>query len=453
MMKRFPLPEVIKKFNSVFEENGYELYVVGGAVRDYLLSLENHDYDFCTNALPQEVISIFKNTIPTGLKHGTVTVLFKGQSFEVTTYRTESDYTDSRHPDNVKFVRNLKEDLSRRDFTVNAFAANCRNGKIVDLYHGKRDLRKKIIRAIGKPEERFNEDALRIMRLARFSSKLGFTPDSNTLTAAKKLSYKVTNVSQERICEELFKTLMTSKPSIGINIMDETGILELILPELSVCKSYPQNKKVCKNVYEHILLSVDAAARFNYSLTVRFACLLHDIAKPRTFQKDEYGKIHYHNHDIESAKSAVSIAKRLKCSNQITEEIRTLIECHMIAYKHEWTDGAVKRFINKVGKERINPLFELQWCDQIATDGISKVNEYDEFIERIKICQEEPLSVTDLKINGNDLAKLGIPKSKIMGEILNKLLSIVLDNKELNNYSYLSEKSLMIFNEITNAQD
>ena len=198
---KYPVPENIRQFASIFRENGHRLYIVGGAVRDHLLGRKNSDYDFCTDAKPEEVIPMFRRVIPTGIKHGTVTVLFKGDSFEVTTFRTEGAYSDQRHPDSVTFVTDLSEDLSRRDFTVNAFAADCLDGSIIDLYDGMKDLKEKTIRAIGNPRERFEEDALRLMRLARFCSKLGFEPDPDTKQAATQLSASISNVSQERIDE------------------------------------------------------------------------------------------------------------------------------------------------------------------------------------------------------------------------------------------------------------
>jgi len=445
-MKKFPIPEVINKFNSVFNDNGFKLYVVGGAVRDFLLGIENDDFDFCTDALPEQVIALFKNTIPTGIKHGTVTVLFKGQSFEVTTFRTESDYSDNRHPDKIEYVRTLQEDLSRRDFTINAFAADCSNGQIIDLYHGRFDLIFKNIKAIGNPEERFKEDALRMMRMARFSSKLQFKPNKKTYIAACKLHPLINNVSKERICDELFKTLMTKKPSVGINLLYNSKLLNEFLPELSLCSTISQNKYHANNVFEHILIAVDEAAKRNYNLTVRIALLLHDIGKNKqTIKIDEEGNTRFYGHDIVGAKMAVNVLKDLKCSNQMINDVNVLIQNHMVKYQSNWTDGAVKRFINRVGQENITNLFNLQWCDQIASEGFSKEDTYSEFIERIENCKKDPLTIKDLDINGNDLAEIGIPKSKEMKRILEELLNIVIDNPKLNNKEYLKIQALEFF--------
>ena len=440
---KYPVPENIRQFASIFRENGHRLYIVGGAVRDHLLGRKNSDYDFCTDAKPEEVIPMFRRVIPTGIKHGTVTVLFKGDSFEVTTFRTEGAYSDQRHPDSVTFVTDLSEDLSRRDFTVNAFAADCLDGSIIDLFDGMKDLKAKTIRAIGNPRERFEEDALRLMRLARFCSKLGFEPDPDTKQAATQLSASISNVSQERIYDELSKILMTEKPTVGLRLLEDIGVLEHILPELTECRRIEQTKVGATDVLEHIYNTVDAAAHFNYN--VRLAALLHDIAKPQTMIINPYGIMRFFGHDIKSAQMARVVMRRLKCSNQLTDTVCNLIENHMVKYRDNWTDGAVKRFIKRVGKENINELFELQWCDQIASEGKSKVEEYDPFIRRIKELENQPMSVKDLAVSGDDLAQAGIPKSKVMGQILDELLEMVIDYPTLNEKETLINQAILLY--------
>ena len=442
---KYPIPENIRQFASIFRENGHRLYIVGGAVRDHLLGRKNSDYDFCTDAKPEEVIPMFRRVIPTGIKHGTVTVLFKGDSYEVTTFRTEGAYSDRRHPDSVTFVTDLSEDLSRRDFTVNAFAADCLDGSIIDLFDGMKDLKEKTIRAIGNPRERFEEDALRLMRLARFCSKLGFEPDPDTKQAATQLSANISNVSQERIYDELSKILMTEKPTVGLRLLEDIGVLEHILPELTECRRIEQTKVGAADVLEHIYNTVDAAAHFNYSYNVRLAALLHDIAKPQTMIINPYGIMRFFGHDIKSAQMARVVMRRLKCSNQLTDTVCNLIENHMVKYRDNWTDGAVKRFIKRVGKDNINELFELQWCDQIASEGKSKVEEYDPFIRRIKELENQPMSVKDLAVSGDDLAQAGIPKSKVMGEILDELLEMVIDYPTLNEKETLINQAILLY--------
>lgn len=444
-MSKYPVSEQIAKFSSIFNSNGFKLYIVGGAVRDYLLGIENHDYDFCTDALPQQVMSIFHKVIPTGIKHGTVTVLFKGESYEVTTFRTEGAYSDNRHPDNVTFVTDLHEDLSRRDFTINAFAADCEDGEIIDLFDGKSDLKNGIVRAIGDPVERFTEDALRMMRLARFCAKLGFCPDEATKEAAKALSKNIAVVSQERIYDELSKMLMSRRPTIGLRLLEDCNLLFEILPELESCRQIQQDKVGASDVLEHLYNAVDAAAHYGYSLEVRMACLLHDIAKPIAMRLDESGAYTFYGHEIKGADMARKVLKRLKCSNQFISDVCILIENHMVRYQSNWTDGAVKRFIKRVVSSNINHLFELQWCDQIASEGKSRVDEYDEFIKRIQAVQDQPMTIKDLNIKGEDLFAAGIPKSKVMGQILEQLLELVLDDPSLNEKKTLLEKAGLIY--------
>lgn len=444
VMKTYPLSDNIKQFASVFKENGFSLYIVGGAVRDYLLGVRSSDYDFCTDALPDQVMSMFRKVIPTGIKHGTVTVLFKKESYEVTTFRTEGAYSDQRHPDSVKFVRNLEEDLSRRDFTVNAFAADCLDGQIIDLFDGFRDLKAKVIRAIGDPVKRFEEDALRMMRLARFCAKLGFSADEKTKAAATKLCDSILVVSNERIFDELSKTLMSGIPTVGLRIMEDTGILKHILPEVQRCRYIEQTKVGSADVLDHIYNCVDAASKLNYSLTVRLAALLHDIAKPVTMTVNQFGFLRFHGHDVKSAEMAKDIMKRLKCSNKMIDDVCIIIANHMVRYNDNWTDGAVKRFICRIGKENINNLFELQWCDQIASEGRAKAEDYDPLIRRIAELENQPMSIKDLAVNGEDLAEIGIPKTKEMGEILSKLLEMVIDYPTLNQKDTLLDQARRI---------
>ncbi len=440
-VKSYPVPEKIKQFASIFNENGFSLYIVGGAVRDYLLGLPNSDYDFCTDALPEQVISIFHKVIPTGIKHGTVTVLFKTEAFEVTTFRTEGKYSDNRHPDSVTFVRSLEEDLSRRDFTINAFAANCLDGQIIDLFHGYEDLKSKVVRAIGDAQQRFQEDALRMMRLARFCAKLGFSCEENTKEAAKQLAKNIADVSQERIFDELTKMLLSKEPSIGLRILEDTGLLSVILPEVQACRQIPQSKVGSSDVLEHIYNCVDASASLNYSFTVRLAALLHDIGKVPTMALNPYGFLRFYGHETKGEKMSRAVMRRLKCSNKLTDDVCILIANHMIKYSDNWTDGAVKRFICRVGRENIENLFELQWCDQIASEGRAKVEEYDPLIRRIHELENEPMSIKDLAVKGEDLQAVGIPKSKEMGQILNQLLEMVLDYPTLNHKEALLDQA------------
>lgn len=444
-MENFPLNDKIREFSSIFEKNGFSLYVVGGAVRDYLLGIQNNDFDFCTNALPDQVVSMFKNVILTGIKHGTVTVLFKGEQFEVTTFRTESVYSDNRHPDSVSFVSSLEEDLSRRDFTVNAFAADCKNGNIIDLFNGLEDLNNKIIRAIGNAEERFIEDALRMFRMCRFAAKLNFEVEKRTLSAALNLSENIKFVSEERIFDEMSKLLVSQNPKLGISLLEKTNLLKIVFPEVAECREIRQNKIGSDDVLEHIQNSLMASVRYTDDLTLKWALFFHDIGKPSCII-EKNGHLHFYQHEIKGEELACKIMKRLKFSNKMQKDVSILIKNHMVAYSDSWTDGAVKRFINRIGKERIQTLFYLQWSDQIASEGISKEEQYQTFIKRIEKCSSEPLSLKDLNITGTDLSKIGIPKNQTMGQILNNLLEKVLDDPSLNTKEQLLKSAVLLFN-------
>jgi tRNA nucleotidyltransferase (CCA-adding enzyme) len=441
---KYPVPQKVIEFANFFEEKGFSLYIVGGAVRDYLLGIPNSDFDFCTNATPQQVISLFKKVIPTGIKHGTVTVLFKGESYEVTTFRAESNYTDGRHPDNVTYVTDLHDDLSRRDFTINALAANCKDGTITDDFCGLSDLSFHLVRAIGNPTERFKEDGLRLMRLARFCSKLGFNAEATTLEAATELCSLISNVSQERIFDELSKILMTSVPSVGLKILEKTGILALILPELTACRQIKQTKVNASDVLEHIYLCVDEAAKAGYCFEVRLAALLHDIGKPSTMTYNKFGILRFPGHEEKGSRMAVDVLKRLKCSNQLIDDVSLLIREHTLNYSTSWSDGTVKRFIRRVGKDKLDMVFQLQYSDQIASIGEPWNDQYADLIPRIEKLINDPMYLSELAVTGEDLNSIGIPKSKEMGEILNKLLEMVIDYPTLNQREILlNQASLM----------
>lgn len=435
------LTDNIKSLSDVFHENGYQIYLVGGAMRDYHLGVRDaFDYDFATNALPEAVMGMFKKVFPVGISHGTVLILHGGEEFEVTTFRTESTYSDNRHPDAVNFVTDIEDDLKRRDFTINAIAFDIANKKTIDLFDGKKDLKKKIIRAIGEPSERFREDALRMLRACRFSSQLEFTIEEKTLEAIKDNADLIRNVSSERIRDELVKIMKSHKPSIAIENMRETGLLKIIMPELLDGYGVHQNRFHKYDVYYHNLYSCDAAPAGN--IPVRFAALLHDIAKPATSRgkTDDDGNTFY-NHEVIGARISYKILKRLKFPNEEIDLITHLIRHHMFYYTSEWTDGAVRRFLRNVGVENLDNLFLLRDADRIGNGskvGIPKA--FIDFKDKIvKILEEDnALKVTDLKINGNILmTELGLKPGRIIGEILEFLLELVLDKPELNDSAVL----------------
>ncbi len=452
-MKVYPINELIKQFASVFFDNGYSLYIVGGAVRDYLLNIDNEDLDFTTDATPQDVIRMFKKTIPTGLKHGTVTVMFRGESFEVTTFRAESDYNDGRHPGKVNFVRSLEEDLKRRDFTINQLAANAKTGEIIDMHHGIDDLKSKIIRAIGNPNERFHEDGLRIMRATRFVSKLNFSVEEHTLKAMLDNKDNIKAVSYERIRDELYKLIKGQSPKKGLELLYSCGLMDIILPELSALKGVIQGGQHTEDVFDHTMNTVEAANRLDYPLNVRLAALFHDCGKKDTQVIDESrgpNSYSFFHHEVVGAKICEKILKRLKDSNENIKDISNLVRNHMFHYESTWSDGAVRRFINRVGKDSIFDLFCLRMCDIYSISGKTSWTHVEELDNRIKeiLNSEDCLSVKDLKINGKDLMDMGIPRGPLFSRILNYLLETVLDDPNQNNEVQLKEIALAYYNSI-----
>ncbi len=450
-MKRYPLSDKLKEFGREFTKNGFSLYLVGGSVRDFLLKKENHDFDFTTDAEPDDVKRIFRRTIDTGIKHGTVTVLFKGDMYEVTTFRTEGEYKDSRHPESVSFVKNLDEDLKRRDFTINALAASIEDGRIIDNHEGLKDLKKKRIRAIGDPKERFKEDALRMMRACRFSAKLSFDIEEETLNAIKDLHENIRAVSAERIKEELFALILSSDPIRGLEYMRITGLMDVLLPELSATYGFCQGGMHKLDLYHHLLASLYYAKENEHNPYVRLSALFHDIGKISTREESDDREYSFYGHEEVGARLYEDIADRLKTSNEEKFRVSHLIRNHMFSYSSSWSDAAVRRFIKRVGKENINDLIDLRVDDAEAISG--KVNSQGllELMDRIKdeYEKENAISLKDLKINGDDLIKEKIIKpSKKMGEILNRLLDEVIEYPERNEREYLLARSRELVQEI-----
>ncbi len=437
----------IKEIDERFEENGFKLYMVGGAVRDYLLKRKVNDFDFATDATPEEIISIFRKVIPVGIEHGTVSVIHKDKQYEITTFRSDGKYSDSRHPDSVTFIRTIDEDLKRRDFTVNAFAMDIKTKKIKDLFKGMADLKGHLIRAIGNPENRFGEDALRMLRACRFAATLNFKIEENTLDAIKKLSHTIQNISIERIRDEFIKIIESPKPSIGIEYMRFSGLLKEIIPELNDCYEVNQNKFHKYDVYYHNLYSCDAGPKDNR--VVRIAALFHDIAKPQTRKEMEENENSFYNHEIIGSYVSNKILKRLKFSNEERHKIVHLIKHHMFYYTQEWSDGAVRRFLRNVGLENLENLFLLREADRKGNgnkEGIPKTfllfkKKISEIIEK-----DSALKVTDLDINGNQiLDATGTKPGPIIGEILDYLLELVLDEPDLNKNQILIEQAVLYY--------
>ena len=443
-MGKFPVPPEIRQFAARFTEAGFSLYIVGGAVRDHLLGRPVSDYDFATDAQPRQVIKLFKRVIPTGIKHGTVTVLFRGSPHEVTTFRTDGTYRDNRHPDTVSFVSSLEEDLSRRDFTINALAVHAIDGTLVDLHGGVRDLKGSIIRAIGVPVQRFEEDALRILRACRFASQLSFSIDATTMEAMCETSFRLAAVSGERVRSELMKMLESDRPSVGLHAMERCGALAVLLPELAAGRNVSQKGNHRLDVLDHGIASCDAAPRSK--VLVRLAALLHDIGKPMVKAQGSDGEATFHQHEAVSEQLAKNILTRLKFSLDERSFVLNLVRNHMFHYTDAWTDGAVRRFVNKVGVEAIDDLFALRRADREATQGVTHIDDLVAFKKRIAqvLAASDAMTVKDLKIDGHDLARMGIPKGPRMGMILEMLLQTVLDDPSQNEVGTLTRIALHI---------
>jgi len=436
MFENVKFPSGALNIIETLTDKGFLGYLVGGCVRDLLLSKNPKEWDITTDATPTDVIKLFKKVIPTGIEFGTVTVLIDDQSYEVTTFRRDERYADGRHPASVTFSKSLEEDLSRRDFTINAMAYEPKNKEFVDRFSGTKDLMAKLIRTVGEPALRFGEDGLRSLRACRFAAVLEFEIEENTFNAISGTLSVTKKVAVERVHDEIIKMLSAKKPSIGFELMRESGLLKLFIPELENCIGIEQPPEYHKyDVYWHSLYSCDAAPQDN--IICRLAALLHDISKPAC--KVDYT---FYNHDQVGAETAQNILKRLKFSNDDIKAVSNLIGNHMFDYKSEWSDAAVRRFIRRVGLENIDNLFLLRKADSRAMEreiDDAYLNELRYRIDKI-IAEENALHVKDLLVDGKDVMhELDLPPGPKIGEVLSALLEKVLDDPALNTRSKLLE--------------
>lgn len=415
---------------------GYEAYIVGGCVRDSILGRTPEDWDITTSALPAEVKRVFRRTVDTGIQHGTVTVLYDREQFEVTTYRIDGDYVDARHPENVTFTRSLLEDLRRRDFTINAMAYSEETG-LVDEFDGLCDIDRRLIRAVGDPVERFSEDALRILRAIRFAAQLGYEIDGGTQRAIAELAPNLQKISAERIRVELEKLLVSDHPE-ELRRMYALGVLHEILPEFDACMSCPQNNPHHQyNVGEHIIHSVIAVRS---DRILRLAMLLHDIGKPPCRTTDEHGIDHFHGHVEKGTEMARAILKRLRYDNDTIQKVTKLVECHDM-YMLE-TPAGVRHGIVKTGKELFPLLMEVKAADTAAQSSYH-IEEKRQLWHRWMSLYEEiiargdPLGRGDLAVSGRDLIGAGVRPGKDLGEILERMLEDVLTEPSHNTREYL----------------
>jgi len=439
------LPQEIKNILSDLSKAGYEGYVVGGCVRDLMMKKTPKDWDVTTNARPEEIQKIFpehiyENTFGTvGVKTGS-----ENESLaivEITPYRIEGKYTDKRHPDEVKFAKTLKEDLSRRDFTVNSLAMDV-SGEIVDLFEGKKDIKSKLIRTVGKPEERFSEDSLRLLRAVRFASVLGFEIEDKTLKAVTNNSEWLKAISKERIRDEFVKIIESDNAYEGVLLLEETGLLKYILPELREGIDVGQNLHHIYTVWEHNTRALKYTVEKKYSLAVRLGALLHDVGKPRTKRGD--GKYStFYGHDVIGGKMTAEIMARLKFSNEITEKVIKLVRYHLFYYNvDEVTESSVRRLMVNVGPENMEDLIKIREADRIGS-GTPKAVPYK--LRHLKYIidkvSHDPISAKMLKVSGEDVMKeLGIKPGPKVGLILNSLLAEVIDDPTKNKKENLKKR-------------
>lgn len=430
------LPKDVEMILTTLHNNGYEAYVVGGCVRDALLMKTPDDWDITTSAKPHEVKKLFPRTFDTGIQHGTVTVRVNHTNYEVTTFRIEDDYVDGRHPSSVAFTNLLSEDLKRRDFTINAMAYNSTVG-LVDLFDGRHDLEHKIIRCVGNAKERFEEDALRILRALRFSAQLHFQIEANTLIAIKECATLLTKISMERVNVELTKLLISNHPEY-IQLLYDTGVSKVILPEFDIMMETMQcNPHHCYSVGKH---TIETLKHVPNDPILRYSMLFHDLGKPNKKTTDDKGIDHFYGHQKESAIIAHKIMRRLKFDSHSMQLIERYVEHHDC--RMEPTLRNVRRNVAHIGKDLFPNFFLIQRADILAQSDYLRDKKLEtlslvETIYKTIIEEEHCLSIKDLKINGKDLLDLGFTAGPRIGQILQSLLNEVLENPEMNQHDTL----------------
>ncbi len=443
------IPANIREIFSKIKNSGYEIYLVGGSVRDLLLKRTITDWDFTTNATPDQILEIFPEAFYDN-QFGTVGIPLEdpqtSQKFvmEVTTFRTENGYSDNRHPENVQWGKSLQEDVTRRDFTINALALDITKDEIIDLVNGREDLKNRIIRTVGNPDERFKEDALRLIRAIRFATQLGFQIEEHTLLSIKNDANLLQNISQERIRDELLKIIGSEYPYEGLLLLKNTGLLEYILPELLEGKDISMvrpGRHHTTDVFEHNLLALRYCP--SKDPIVRLASLIHDIAKPRVRGEDENGLVIFHNHELVGARMAGDIADRLRLSKKQKEKIVNLVRWHMFTVDENITDAAVRRFIRRIGVENVKDIIDVRIADRLGSG--TKTAESWRLIEFKKRIEEQlspsPFSIKDLAIDGNDIMnELNLPPGKKIGDILQKLFEEVDEDLSKNTREYLLKR-------------
>ncbi|MDE6685857.1 MAG: CCA tRNA nucleotidyltransferase [Lachnospiraceae bacterium] len=436
---RIKLPQAVEEMIGQINDAGYEAYIVGGCVRDTLLQKEPNDWDITTSATPVQVKAIFKRTIDTGIQHGTVTVMKRGQGYEVTTYRIDGAYEDARHPKEVIFTPDLKEDLKRRDFTINAMAYHPDSG-LVDPFNGRKDLEDHVIRCVGEPRERFSEDALRMMRAVRFAAQLDYRLEEHTWAAMKELAPSIEKISAERIQTEMVKLLLSDHPE-RFKSFYQCGLTAYFLPEFDRMMTTAQNNPHhCYTVGEH---TIHALSYIRAEQSLRLAMLLHDIAKPVTKTTDENGVDHFQGHPERGSKMAEEILRRLKFDNHTIAMVKGLV-----AYHDRWIEPAeriMRKALHQIGEEYFPALFEVREADTMAQSGYRKEEKLAAIREGFRIYQKikeegQCISLRSLAVNGKDLIRAGIEPGQEMGMILERMLQDVIGDPSHNTKEYLMQK-------------
>lgn len=444
------IPPGAAKILRRLEEHGYEAYVVGGCVRDSLLGRNPNDWDITTSALPKQVKALFHRTIDTGLKHGTVTILEGGEPYEVTTYRVDGEYLDGRHPSEVTFTASLKEDLQRRDFTINAMAYSEKHG-LQDYFDGLTHLENRLICAVGDPMKRFGEDALRIMRAVRFAAQLGYEVEAETVRAMKELAPTLSKISAERIASELEKLLLSPHPE-KLRMAYECGITAVILPEFDRCMETAQNNPHhCYSVGEHTIVSIGNARP---DRVLRLAMLLHDFGKPACKTTDEEGIDHFHGHQEVSAQMANDILRRLKSDNATRKSVVKLVRCHDRAVR--LTPAGVRKAVVEIGEDLFPLYLEVKEADTLAQSEYRRQEKLDyledvRFLYRKVLEEGDCLSMKDLAVKGDDLIAAGMQPGRQFREVLEAMFEDVIREPSHNEKTYLMGKYADARSVLTNS--
>ena len=448
-ISRALVPEGVFALSTRLLAEGKRAWIVGGCVRDLLLGRSVNDWDLCTDAPPDELLRIFPRAVPTGIEHGTVTVVTDDAHYEVTTLRGESGYSDGRRPDTVHFVDDITADLARRDFTINAIAVDLRDGRLIDPFHGRAYLAASVLRAVGDPFQRFSEDGLRVLRAARFAATLELHLDAATEAAIAPTLSTYRKVAPERVRDEWIKTMKARRPSLAFEVMRRTGILDVTCPELLESVGMEQNKYHAYDVWRHGMEAADACTG---DPIVRLAALLHDVGKPRTRAwSAKTCDWTFYGHERIGAEIAEPILARLRFSNEDKARVVGLVRHHLIMYS-DWSDAAVRRWMRRVGPERVEDLYLINAADVCGKGrdkaaGLAVLEALKAHVARV-VAADPPLEMRQLQVNGHDLiAELGMAPGPPLGRLLDALLDLVVADPSLNEREFLLDKARELLDE------